>query len=178
MISVNGSQFQGSSDFIKPEKGTYPCKLVSASMYKNENFDKDKLLTQITLEWDTGLVGENSNGDEVDVVIFDSWLTFSLNEKANLTKRFKALMDFDERTADLQVEFADNISSEDDLKHWRDGRAKVMDIRINDKSLFGLEALVEVGENSAGYTKVVNVSKPLVAGAKLKSKNLPAGAPA
>ena len=180
-ISISGKDYQGGGSFVTPDPGTYPCTLVGAKMYKNENFDKDKLLNQIGLVWDTGLVVENDDGKEVDLLIFDDWLTFSLNEKANLTKRFKALADFDERTADLDIEFEnDNVTTLDQLQHWREHKEPITMLKLNGENLFGKQALVSVELNASGYAKVTGVSKPMAqASGKVKARNTapPAGAP-
>jgi hypothetical protein len=176
MINLNGSDFNGSKG-VTLEEGTYPVTLKGARIYKNEKYQSDELITQIDLIWDTGETYENDEGKEVPGLITDSFLTLSLNEKANLVKRLQALLgkDFKPGTArvELQVDGHENMAT---LPHRSDGRPEITVFRINGEDLFGKTAMVGVTINSAGYNRVASVSAPMRQGGARRAA--PAGAPA
>ncbi len=129
------------------------------------------MLTQITLVWDTGMMTENADGAEIPAMIQDSWLTFSLHEKANLTKRLKSILgpDFDVGTAKVTLEL-DGAESLNDLTHWKEGRTEITRFDINGESIFGKQALVQIEINANNYNRVTNVSAPMRQNAKLKPR--------
>lgn len=181
-LSFSGKDFSGDGEFVKPDPGTYPVTLKAARMYLNNEYQSEETMVQISLIWDTGLVAEKEDGTDVDLLIFDDWIRFSLNEKANLTKRLAALMGhgFNPETAKADLELADGVGSLDDLKHWREGRTDVLKFDVNGESIFGKEAIVTITHNDKGYVKVTNVSAPVKSPAtgRVKAKNAaPAGAP-
>src|SRR5690625_4560562 len=182
-INLNGKDFKGGAGGAKLEEaGTYPCTLIGASAYQNNKYQSDELTNQITLIWDTGYIGENDDGEEVPVYIYDAWINLSLNEKAKLISRFRALLGgtLDAETAQVNIK---GITSLDALQHWKEGRTTVEGITVNDTDLFGLEALVTVEINDAGYPKVTQVAPPVKSapgGKKMKPRataEVPAGAP-
>lgn len=188
-MEFSGSDYQGKGGgFVTLEDGTYPVTLKAARMYKNNEYGKDpddpaNLMVQIGLIWDTGLVVENDDGEDVEAVIFDDWIRFSLNEKANLVKRLAAIMGagFDPETAKVRLELEDGITSLDDLPYWREQKVGVTTFELNGETVFGREALVTIAANDKGYSKVTNISSPPKAGggkAKARPKAAPpAGAP-
>jgi hypothetical protein len=176
MINLNGSDFNGSKS-VTLEEGTYPVTLKGARIYKNEKYQSDELITQIDLIWDTGETYENDEGKEVPGLITDSFLTLSLNEKANLTKRLFALLgkDFKPGTAKVELQ-VDGHESMATLPHRSDGRPEITVFKINGEDLFGKTAMVGVTINSAGYNRVASVSAPMRQGGARRAA--PAGAPA
>ena len=166
-FNMNGSQFLGAGNFVQVEPGTHECVLLSAEAYLNDRFNSTETQPQLTLIWDTETVGERDDGSEVDLVIYDSFLNLSLNEKAKLVNRFHAVSDFEPDSVDMQIVFDnDAITGPDHLPHRTDRKEKVNNILLNGESIFGKRALVEVTLNDNGYTKVKSVSKPLAAKAK------------
>ena len=183
-ISFDGKDYSGSGEFIKPDPGTYPCTLKGARMYLNNEYESDKTMAQISLIWDTGLIAEKDDGTEVDLLIYDDYIRWSLNEKANLTKRFTAIFghSYEPETAQVFLKLADGVQSLDDLKHWREGRTDVLEFTVNGDNVFGREALVTIVHNAKGYVKVTNVSAPAKAPASGRVKvrqaaEAPEGAP-
>ena len=171
---LTGESFN-SGDFVKAAVGTHPCVLLSAEAYLNNKFQSDELQAQVTLVWDTETIGETDSGEEVDILIFDSFINLSLNEKATLTKRLKALVDFDENTCKLEIVWdGEQIKALTDLPHRTESKKKINDIKIDGVSVFGKPALVAVELNDKGYNKVTSVSKPLASAAKRKVKAEPA----
>lgn len=180
VITLDGKDFQGTSGgIITIDPGTYPMTLKGARIYRDWDFEKTKLQVKLDLIWDSGMVGENDDGDEVDIMVYDSFIVLSLNEKANLVKRLAALLSNDFNPAEAKVNL--EIEGYDDLEALptrEESRANVNRFEINGESIFGKQALVEVGLNKNGYNKVTNVSRPMStpAGGKVRAK--PAGAPA
>lgn len=181
-VNLRGSDYKGGNGTPKLEEaGTYPCTLAGASVYLNEKYQSDEQVHQITLIWDTGLIAENDDGEEVPVMIYDAWLLLSLNEKSNLVKRLTALAGgtLDAENANLGLDGVKNLN---EIKHWKDGRTDLDGLTLNGEDLFGREALVTIVLNDKGYAKVTNVSAPLKApaksGGKLKTRTAaPEGVP-
>ena len=179
-VSLSGSDFKGGGSGPRlDEAGTYPCTLIGASAYQNQKYQSEELVNQLTLIYDTGYVGENSDGEEAPVLLYAAWLLLSLNEKSNLVKHLTALMGgtLDPETATLNL---GGIKSLNDLTHWKDGRTDLTGLQVNGVELFGKEALVSVTLNDKGYPKVTGVSAPAKAppaGGRLKKAAAPAGAP-
>lgn len=173
MITLNGSNFNSSGKSVTLDPGTYPCTLRGANMYMNNKYQSEETQRQITLIWDTGFTAENEDGEEVDAIIYDSFLNFSFNEKAKLTERVASLIGaFDARAAAIGIKL-DGISNFDELTHFKDGRTDVTDLLVNDKNLWGLEALVTIVHNDKGYAKVTSVTAPIAAapqGGKLRPR--------
>lgn len=158
---LNGADFQGNGGGVKPEQdGTYPATLVSAEIYKNDNFEKTELVPQITLVWDLGEV-ENDDGETVPLLVYDSFIKLSLNEKATFTKRMKALTSFEEKSCNLVLENDGNVNNLENLPHRTDARLKVTKLEINGESMIGKEALVSLELKDNGWPKVTGVSKPI-----------------
>lgn len=156
---LSGSEYQG-GDFIKPEAGTHEATLLSAEAYMNDNYEKSARIPQLTLVWDLGLV-ENDNGDEVPLLVYDSFINITLNEKAKLTKRLKALADFDETTCQFVMDFEQELKDLSQLPYRVDGKIKIVNLEINGERLFGKTALISLEINDNGYPKVTNVVKPI-----------------
>lgn len=182
-LNLSGSDYKGGAGGAKLEEaGTYPCTLIGASAYQNNKYQSDELTHQVTLIWDTGYIGENDDGEEVPVLIYDAWINLSLNEKAKLISRFAALLGgkLDAETAQVNIK---GITSLDALQHWKDGRTTIDGITVNGEEMFGKEALVTVILNDAGYPKVTQVAPPVrqaPAGGRMKkaaATEAPAGAP-
>ncbi len=169
MIQLNGSDFNGSKGVVL-EEGTYPVTLKGARIYKNERFQSSELATQIDLVWTTGETYENDQGEEVEGLIYDSFLTLSLNEKAKLTARLKAILGKDfipgRAKVDLQVEGHDSMAT---LPHRSEGRPEITTLRINNEDLFGKTAMVGVTVNPQGYNRVASVAPPMRQGGARKA---------
>lgn len=161
-MTFSGKDYTGSGDFAQLDPGTYEVTLKGATMYKNNLYQSDELTEQITLIYDTGLLIETKDGKEVDALIYDAWLKFSLNEKANLVKRLSALLgpSFNPEDAEVEIDL-DGISHLSDLKHWKDGRTTVTKFVVNGENVFGKSAIVTLTQNEKGYAKVTNISAPL-----------------
>lgn len=181
MITINGSNFNSGGKSVTLDPGTYPCTLRGANMYMNNKYQSEETQRQITLIWDTGFTAENEDGEEVDAIIYDSFLNFSFNEKATLTSRVASLIGaFDARTAEIGIKL-DGINTFDELKHFKDGRVDVTDFVVNGQNLFGREVLVTIIHNDKGYAKVTSVSAPIAAapaGGKLRPRAATAAAEA
>jgi len=179
-LTLDGSQFKGGGGGVQLDQpGTYPCTLKGASVYKNNLYQSEETRPEITLIWDTGLVGENNDGEEVPVYVYDSFINLSLNEKAKFVNRLTALMGgtLDPETARLNIGGVTDLNS---LPHRKDGRTEVTSLTLNDEDLFGKEALITVTIDG-DWAKVTNASPPVNAAAgtgKLKRKAAPAAAPA
>lgn len=180
-MKFSGKDYTGGGDYVLLDPGTYEVTLKSANMYKNNLYQSEELTEQISLVWDTGLIIENNSGVEVEASINDSFLKFSLNEKANLVKRLKALLGagFDPETAEVEIEL-DGVDDLDDLKHWRDGRTEVTKFIVNGENIFGKTAIITLGHKQKGdkvYATVENVSAPLQVRKATVKRQAPAGAP-
>lgn len=178
-LKLSGKDFQGGGGVRLEEPGTYECTLVGASAYRNNLYQSEETRPEITLVWDTGLIDTNDRGEDAPVLIYDSYLNISLNEKANLTKRLAALAggSLDITKADLAI---GGVNSLEDLPHRNDGRVDVTNLVLNGEDLFGKTALVSVVINDKGYPKVTGVSAPLRKTAskyKRAETDAPAGAP-
>lgn len=178
-LKLSGSDYVGTGGVRLEEPGTYECTLTGASAYRNNLYQSEETRPELTLIWDTGLLDINDNGEEAPVLIYDSYLNISLNEKANLTKRLTALAGgkLDITKAELALAGVDSL---DDLPHRNDGRVDVTGITLNGEALFGKTALVSVVINDKGYPKVTSVSAPLRKAAskyKQRETEAPEGAP-
>lgn len=182
-INLSGSDYSGSGEYVQLDPGTYPATLTGATIYQNLEWkddpaDPDVFMVQVGLIWDTGLVLEKSDGTEFDAIIYDDWLRFSLNEKANLAKRLQAIIPgLDLAAAAVTVETETGLGDLEDAPYWRDGKEKITTFDINGESIFGKEALVTIKHNDKGYVKVVSVTPPLQTSGKAKQRR-PVGAPA
>lgn len=179
-LTLSGSDFKGGGGGPRLEEaGNYPCTLIGANAYINNKFQSEETRPQLTLIWDTGYIGENADGEEVPVLIYDAWINLTLNEKSNLTERLTALLggSFEPETASLHL---GGVNSLDDLTHWKDGRTDLTSLQVNGQEMFGQQAHVSVVMNDKGYPKVTGVTAPpkaAPAGTKLKKAAAPAGAP-
>lgn len=179
-ITLDGSQFKGGGGGVQLDQpGTYPCTLKGASVYKNNLYQSEETRPEITLIWDTGLVGENDDGEEVPVYVYDSFINLSLNEKAKLINRLTALVggNLQADTARLNLGGVTDLHS---LPHRKEGRIDVTSLMLNDEEMFGREALITVAIDG-DWAKVTNASPPVNTAAgtgKLKRKVEPAAAPA
>ena len=177
MINLDGKDFQAGGKSVALEPNTYPMKLKEARAYRDWDFDKTKIQAKLDLIWDSGLVVENDDGEEVDAYVYDSFIVISLNEKANLVKRLSAILgpNFDPAKCKVALEF-EGVSALDELPMREEGKTKITRFDVDGESIFGREALVELSLNKNGYNKVTNVSRPLATAGKAKAR--PAGAPA
>lgn len=161
-MEFNGADFNGSGKTVVLEEGTYEATLKSARMYKNEKYQSSDMQTQMDLIWDTGLVDTNDDGEEVPALIYQSFITWSFNERANLSKIVKALMgkEFDPKKAkiNLVLDGHDNLQT---LPHRSDGKVNVEVFEVNNQHLFGKQAMVSVTVNDNGYNRVESVSAPM-----------------
>lgn len=180
-FTLDGSQFKGGGGGVQLDTpGTYPCTLKAASVYKNNLYQSEETRPEITLIWDTGLIGENNDGEEVPVYVYDSFINLSLNEKAKLINRLTALMGgtLDATTARLNLGGVTDLHS---LPHRKEGRIDVTSLTLNEQEMFGKEALITVTIDGE-WAKVTNASPPVNASAaagkfKRKANDVPAGAP-
>ncbi|HLS02688.1 MAG TPA: hypothetical protein VK054_12030, partial [Beutenbergiaceae bacterium] len=186
--SNHGAGGGGPSTADALESTTYQATLIAAQMYKNNKYQSEELTNQITLIWDTGLVMETDEGEEVPVYIYDTFINFSFNEKAKLTSRLKALGFEISPTTNVQLKIngASNLDELEHTKLGRDARKAVEAWEINGENVFGREALVTVEvveRNDRKYANVTNASPPMrsPAGGKVKARpatnEAPAGAP-
>ena len=180
-MKFSGKDYTGGGDYVTLDEGTYEVTLKAANMYKNNKYQSEELTNQISLVWDTGLLFETDAGREVEAAINDSFINFTLNEKATLVKRLKALLGagFDPETAEVEIEL-EGVDNLDDLKHWREGRATVTKFVVNGENLFGKAAIVTLVHTKKGdktYANVDNVSAPVQARKTAVKRQAPAGAP-
>lgn len=179
-LNLSGKDFQGAGGVRLEEPGTYECTLIGASAYRNNLYQSEETRPELTLIWDTGLVDTNNQGEDAPVLIYDSYLNITLNEKANLTKRLTALAGgkLNIIEADLSI---GGVTSLDALPHRDEGRVDIPSITLNGEELFGKTALVSVTINDKGYPKVTTVAAPVKKNAskykKATETEAPAGAP-
>lgn len=170
----SGSDFNGSKA-VTLDDGTYPATLESIKIYKNDNFEKTGLVTQLDLTWDTGDVVENDDGKEVPALIYQTFVNLSFNKKAKLSDVLRALFgrEFDPVTCKVSIEIEDHASPAT-LEHRSEAKANITSFLVNGEEIVGKQAMVAVTTNDAGYNRVTSISAPM----RASKRPIPVGAPA
>lgn len=166
---------QTAADFSSLDPGAYEMRLVSATMYRANNnasrFDsgkEDRIIPQISFRWETLSEVEDVDGEEGIQTIEQGYVSYTLNDRANLPKVFKALFP---KTfgSSSKVEFRleDGLEDVSALPMKEEREIKVESITVDGVSVFDNEeayAVLNLELKDNGYNRVTGVTPPVKRG--------------